>query len=59
MWDLNNEFLNCVIKFIGTIMIVGNSILLLTVLVIWIPTQVDIMLKNFKKKDKEKNGDST
>ena len=59
MWDLNNEFLNCIMKVLAMVLIVGNSLILLTILAIWIPTQINIMLKKFQNKDKENNDNST
>ena len=59
MWDLNNEFLNYVMKVLAMVLIVGNSLILLTILAIWIPTQINIMLKKFQNKDKEHNDNST
>lgn len=59
MWDLNNEFLNLIMKILAIILIVGNSLILLTVLAIWIPTKIHMIIIEIKEKRDKKNGNST
>ena len=58
MWELNNEFLNFILKIIAMIIIVGNSVILFTILAIWIPTKLHMIFIEFKTKRNKKNGNS-